>query len=303
MRAGGMGLALLAALASIGCGGSDAASDSANLSAKEAEIEATVDLDVLEASGLGMRTVDGSLQLLSVGDDSTDLALADDPDGFDALDISDVADGSDWEAVAGDDDGLVVILREFPPALLVLDADLSTLLVEVALDASAYPDLDWDEDSNVLAEGLVLMANGHVLVAKELDPPALIEFGPADESPSGFATGDAASSFPVPTADTFEALHVWPLSSSAASTAPDISDLAVSPTGELHLLSDEGRLIALVESNLGPTEDHAKLTRTWKLPKKAKHPEGLLFLPDETPLVAIDSTSKKKNGFVLEPLD
>ena len=62
-------------------------------------------------------------------------------------------------------------------------------------------------------------------------------------------------------------------------------------------------LIALVEYNLGPTEDHAKLTRTWKLPKKAKHPEGLLFLPDATPLVAIDSTSKKKNGFVLSPLD
>ncbi|MEJ7732186.1 MAG: CotH kinase family protein [Polyangiaceae bacterium] len=130
-----------------------------------------------------------------------------------------------------------------------------------------------------------------------------IELGPADESPSGFETGDAATSFPVPTADTFEALHVWSLSSSAASKAPDISDLAVSPTGELHLLSDEGRLIALVESNLGPTEDHAKLTRTWKLPKKAKHPEGLVFLPDETPVIAIDSTSKKKNGFVLAPLD
>lgn len=303
MRAGGTTFVFaLAALAVAGCGADGAASESADLSAKTAEVEATVDLEVVEASGLGLRAVDGQVQLLAVGDDSADLAVADDADAFATIDLSDVVEGSQWEAVAGDDGGTVVILRESPPALLVLDAELE-LVAEVALDASNEPGLDWDDDSNALAEGLVLLANGHVLVAKESDPPALVELGPAGDVASGFSAGDAASAFPMPSASTFEALHVWPLSSSAESFAPDVSDLAVSPAGDLYLLTDEGRGIGRVEANLGADEDHAKLTKSWKLPKKVKKPEGLVFLPDGTAVVAIDSSSANKNGFVLAPLD
>jgi hypothetical protein len=310
------GSALLALLGLTACGGGDAAgSDSSDLKARDAHIESTVDLDVLEASGLGRRLLDnGDIELLAIGDSAATLAISDDAEAesFAALDLEDVVgdaggEGSQWEAVASDGTGRVFLLRERPAALLVLDADLGTLLTEIALDASNDPDVgeDWRDDSNSLAEGLILLQNGHILVAKEKDPPALIELGPEGDAPQGFGPGEAATdtTFPLSSSATFIALHSWPLSSSAKKAAPDISDLATDPDGALYLLSDEGRLIARLEASLGPDEAHAKLATTWKLPKKAKKAEGLVFLPDHAALVAIDTDDTHDNGYVLSPLD
>ena len=150
---------------------------------------------------------------------------------------------------------------------------------------------------------MVLLKNGHILLLKEKDPPALIEFGPEDDEPSGYKPGDASTTtaFPLPDEEEtkFVDLAVWRIGDKSAPLAGDLSDVAVGPKGVLYVLSDEGRLIAQLESTLRTEEEAFRFKSVWKLPKVIDKPEGLTFRPDGRALVAIDSTSTKDNLFVL----
>jgi hypothetical protein len=91
-------------------------------------------------------------------------------------------------ATEGKNVGRVLLLQEGPSRVLVLSAGLARVeaVVELAV-ASGQPGFgrEWADDDNARGEGLLLMARGHMLVAKQKDPVCLIEFGPAGDAPLG----------------------------------------------------------------------------------------------------------------------
>jgi hypothetical protein len=87
----------------------------------------------------------------------------------------------------------VLLLQEGPSRVLVLSAGLARVeaVVELAV-APGQPGFgrEWGADDNARGEGLLLMARGHMLVAKQKDPVCLIEFGPAGDAPARGQLGD-----------------------------------------------------------------------------------------------------------------
>jgi hypothetical protein len=50
---------------------------------------------------------------------------------------------------------------------------------------------EWHADDNARGEGLLMLRNGHLLVAKQREKPRPIEFGPPDHESRGFRPGHA----------------------------------------------------------------------------------------------------------------
>lgn len=286
-------------------------------------VKDTADVDLLEISGLGQRhrPAGTGLQVLAVGDEDFTVMIADleagvTPRRFERLRLENVlaegdpAAGSQWEAADGDASGRVFILQEDPAVVFVLNPQMDDLVsrIELVSTTPAGEDFGLGSSPNSQGEGLVLLRNGHVLIAKEKDPPVLMEYGPSDERPEGltpdllFATSDE---FPLPTdpRSKFSLLTVWRLSGSAGDEISDISDIAVGPDEGLYLLSDESRCIAQLERTLDPEQEHLQVASLWDLPSELEQPEGLVVTEDRAPLVAIDSSKRTRNLFVLSPLD
>ncbi|MDQ3784063.1 MAG: SdiA-regulated domain-containing protein [Actinomycetota bacterium] len=286
-------------------------------------VKDTADVDLLEISGLGQRHhPDGrGLQVLAVGDDEFTVLIADletgvTPRHFDRLRLKDVlaegepTQGSQWEAADGDVSGRVFVLQEEPAVVFVLNPGMDELVSRITL-ANRTPegeDFGLGTSPNSQGEGLVLLRNGHILIAKEKDPPVLMEYGPSQERPEGltpdllFATSDE---FPLPQElrTEFNLLTIWRLSSSAGDAIKDISDIAVGPDEGLYLLSDESACIAQIERTLDPAQEHLEVASLWNLPSELEQPEGLVVTGDRTPLVAIDSGERTRNLFVLSSLE
>lgn len=291
--------------------------------AQQLTVTDTADVDLLEISGLGQRHhPDGrGLQVLAVGDDEFTVLIADleagvTPRHFDRLRLEDVlaegepTHGSQWEAADGDASGRVFVLQEDPAVVFVLNPGMDDLVSRITL-ANTTPegdDLGLGASPNSQGEGLVLLRNGHILIAKEKDPPVLMEYGPSEERPQGltpdllFATSDE---FPLPRElrTEFSLLTIWRLSSSAGDVIKDISDIAVGPDEGLYLLSDESACIAQLERTLDPAQEHLEVASLWNLPSDLEQPEGLVVTEDRTPLVAIDTGERNKNLFVLSSLE
>jgi hypothetical protein len=87
---------------------------------------------------------------------------------------------SGFEGVACDGAGRVLVLQECTSRVPVLAAGFASLeaVVELAV-APGQPGFgrEWADDENACGEGLLLMARGHLLVAKQKAPVCLIEFG------------------------------------------------------------------------------------------------------------------------------
>jgi uncharacterized protein YjiK len=285
-------------------------------------IRALASLPLKEISGLGQRRLsdDDVAQVLAVGDEEFTVLAGDvteDPTdlSFDSYKLHDVMRegdpeaGSQWEAADGDQTGRVFVLQESPGKVFVIDRGFEKLLttIDLSLDSDAGRGLEWTDEPNAQGEGLVLLSNGHILIAKEKDPPLLMEFGPSEADPSGsepelvFLTD---REFPLPDEGRIEyvLLKVWELDAEAGDAIGDISDVAVGPDRRLYLLSDESRCIARLEAVLTPGEHRLSAVKLWRLPEEVKQPEGLILLEDLSPVVAIDRSEKDDNLFVLDPL-
>jgi uncharacterized protein YjiK len=283
-------------------------------------IRAVLDAPLREISGLGRRphSPEGQSQVLAVGDEDFTLAVATvDDDGavgeFRRHGLGDVLQGSgasgtsEWEAADGDRSGRVFILQESPGVVFIFSPELDRLLHRVDLSVEDSDVVDWDRLPNSQGEGLVLLAPGHFLIAKEKDPPLLLEFGPRGDSARGVDSGSlllGQQEFPLPSIERAEhvLLTIWELDDDAASQISDISDVAVGPDERLYLLSDESRCIARLESSVSPGQRRLGVTGMWRLPEDLEQPEGLVLLDDMTPVVAIDTQDPAANIFVLDPL-
>jgi hypothetical protein len=273
---------------------------------KKPAIRAAKKLGLGEVSGIAMLPDGG---FIAVGDHDSVVLLGtlrpNGPSEAASIKVARAGGGpSQWEGVAVDGQGTAFVLREFPARILVLSPDLRAVVGAIDLDFSS---VEGGRTPNSLAEGLVLLRNGHVLIAKEKDPPLLIEFGPPGTQAIGFTPesmlgpGEPMMT-PAPGGTVvLVPLKTWSLNAEADAVLKDMAELAVGPDG-LFVLSEEARVIGRFEGKLRPDEGKAALRRFWKLPGDIEHPEGLAFAGDAV-LVGDDGKANSSRIFVLDPLE
>jgi sugar lactone lactonase YvrE len=283
------------------------------------QMRAAWELPVLEASALCM-TQDGggTARLLAVDDERYELATAEIADGDlgpgaktsvrTAVPDAD-SRSSEFEGVAVDGDSCVFVVQEGADRILVLDPELQSVTRVIAL--SVPPDQpefgeEWESDPNARAEGLLLLDNGHILIAKQRKEPRLIEFGPPGSAAEGFARGGALApgdAFPLEGDGdvTFEVLASWLVDPKAG--IKSVNDLACDEDGRLYVVSSKSRVLARVDGDLAPEGGLARLT-PWKLPGDLfetddDKAEGLVFTPQLGWLVALDLDRAAPNVYAI----
>jgi hypothetical protein len=284
----------------------------------------TEDIPLLEVSGLCFRRGPrGIRQVVAIGDSSAVGAwatVADEPGhslcwktanlrGFQGSRLP--SKDSQIEAVCADGAGRVLLLQETPPRVELVSPRDCRVIASIDLQVPNKHPLakPWHDENGSRGEGAVLLANGHLLVAKEKDPAALLEFGPAGATACGFRAGRGrggraladGARWPVARGvDSFELLAAWLPHREFQRACRDFSDLEIGPDGRLYLLSDKSATIARV-SDLDPAAGKARVERVWELPPLKGKPEGLAFTRGGHALVALDRRKPRRNLVMLEP--
>ena len=266
------------------------------------------DVPLREVSGLVVRGSD----LLAVGDhdpvvfsaplqpwplqwQGIDLANLELPDG-----------GTQFEAIQPTSTHTVLVLQEQPARVLHIDLSVPALIGTLVLDVPEGHRLRqaWLGDRSSRGESLVLADRGHLLVVKEKDPSAILEFGPVGDDPVGWRRGGPTIA-PSPGDATLTVLATWWLAEELAKRLPDISDATVGPDGRLYLLSDQGSAIARLPDSLDPPGGEVEAAAIWLIAGSPENAEGLVILDDGTVLVGLDTKSPRRNLLRLNslPLD
>jgi hypothetical protein len=279
----------------------------------------TEDVPLQEVSGVCLRReARGDMALVAFGDRTSIAAwveLPSDDHGayvWQTVDMADVEgsliprDDPQVEAVCADGLGRILILQESPPRVELLDWGAHRVVTRIALDIPpGHPLHDsWVDAESSQGEGAAFMRNGHLLIAKEKDPAAFIEFGPEGDEPTGFDTeSPLAGGAPWPTDPgdrVFVPLATWTPSAELAEACADFSDLEVGPDRRLYLLSDKSQSLARV-GVLAVGDDCAEADEVWQLPTLDGKPEGLALTRNGRAIVALDTKKAKENLVLLEP--
>jgi hypothetical protein len=278
----------------------------------------TIDLPVVEASGVTVRHTEQGSVVLVVGDRTAEVGACvigdgGELDGWTVLDLAELPGwplppgDSQFEAIAADGGSLVALMCEDPPLVLVADTVTRELIAEIRLTAPSGSLLDgqWD-DASSRGEGLVFLRGGRLLVAQEKRPRALIEFGPVGADPQGLSSDDflgpgeswEAASGRVE----FVPLSVWKLKGKAEKALGDLSAIGTDSQGNLWLLSDKSQRVGRLDLDgpLSPDDDEIRdLDEIWDLPDGAVKPEGIAALGDGRVVVALDTGSTAGNGMIV----
>jgi hypothetical protein len=282
-------------------------------------IKRIVDVPLEEVSGVCLRRGrDGEMALVAIGDRTATAAWVALPaDDMAELDwaTADVArlDGSrlpesdpQIEAVCADGLGRVLLLQEAPPRVELIDPVERQVVASVELDIPGDGELAkaWADPDGSRGEGAAFLPGGHLLIAKEKDPAALIEFGPAGDAPLGLLQGGAlprGAGWEVTEGDHhYVALAVWRPDKALEKACEDFSDLEVGPDGRLYLLSDKSASIARLD-DLRADGGAATALTVWELPDLDGKPEGLAFTANGRAIVALDTRKARHNLVLLEP--
>ena len=279
----------------------------------------TADVPLREVSGICLRRdAGGVMALLAIGDRAAVAAWVEiprDPDG--ALSWQTVRlgglegtripeDDPQIEAVCADGAGRVLLLQESPARAELVDPAARRVVASIALEVPPGHPLAraWADPAGSRGEGAVFLANGHVIVAKEKDPPALIEFGPAGDRAGGFKVGAAlvgGAAWPVAPGDhVFVPLATWRPDKALGDACADLSDLEVGPDHRLYVLSDRSAVVARV-ADLDPADGSARADAGWSLGRLDGKPEGLAFTAAGAAIVALDTRKARHNIVLLEP--
>ncbi|NUO51184.1 MAG: hypothetical protein HOV80_20185 [Polyangiaceae bacterium] len=263
-----------------------------------------VELD--EMSGLAVREGDEGPEVLAIGDSSYNLAIAPvaRPDakklGKPYAKLGKLLGekgASQWEAVTTDGAGNVYILEETPGGVLGFPQSLDSFLGRIDLevdDDSLVP--GWGKQKNSRGEGLILLENGRILVAKEKGPPMLVEFAPQGAEAAGVSAdllNPKVFSFHAGT--TFYACASWSLEG----VVEDVSDISSTRDGRLFAISDKSREILRIDLPLVPGEPLRVVDRRL-LPSVVNKAEGLIILPDGRAVVGSDEAQGEENLFIVE---
>ncbi len=224
--------------------------------------------------------------------------------------------GSQWEAIYADNRGRIYISNEEAATIEVFDFKHRQMLGQIELafkpDDEQFSELKkaWDQDPGSRIEGFSILPNGHILAVKEKNPPALIEFVPQGQSAQGvsasslkaFSQEEQPSKFfswpGVPEKKlTYYARKVWRPSSEFHEDL-DLSEIAITPDGQMALLSDRMRAVYFIGDTLTLTETTFKRRKTVSLPLEMEKPEGLAFIGLDRALIAIDLKEIKANLYL-----
>jgi hypothetical protein len=285
-------------------------------------------IPLAEVSGLALgRDRDGRATVVAIGDRSATIAWAEVGGGVEDLTWQTLSlsqaqgtriPGTDpqLEAVAVDGALGILLVQESPCRAEYIDARERRVLAHITLDipddrGSQELRRSWRDPDGSHAEGVVLLSDGHLLIVKEKDPSALLEFGPAGDRARGFGQdtwlaagqpwwqgGSTASAQEV----SLVLLAAWEPTAEMLAACPDLSDATVGPAGNLVLLSDQGRCIAVVPAGVPAPDAFAgsfEAIAVWRLSGIGDKPEGIVMLPTLDVLVACDRRKPKKNLFVI----
>jgi hypothetical protein len=285
----------------------------------ELSVLRTEDVPLQEVSGVCLRReTGGDMALVAFGDRSSLAAWVELPADdrgvytWNTVDLADVEgsqiprDDPQVEAVCADGAGRILILQESPPRVELLDWAGHRVVTRIALEIPAGHALhqSWVDSEGSQGEGAAFMQNGHLLIAKEKDPAAFIEFGPEGEAASGFGPEsalEAGQRWPTDEGDhVFVPLAVWMPSVKLQANCEDFSDLEVGPDRRLYLLSDRSQSIARV-GELVADDGVARADEVWPLPTLDGKPEGLALTRNGRAIVALDTKQAKENLVLLEP--
>jgi hypothetical protein len=278
-----------------------------------------VDVPLHEVSGICVRrSRTGRMSLIAVGDRVSKIAwfsLPRSDEGRIDWHTSDIAklsgsmlpeDDPQIEAVCADGLGRILLLQETPPRVEFIDPKASKVIasIDLAVEGPGEIARAWSDPKGSRGEGIVLLPGGHLLVAKEKKPAALIEFGPADARSRGLLRGGAlADGERWPTqkgCHRFVALAIWLPDKTLAKTCADFSDLEIGPDGCLYLLSDKSSAIARLD-DLPAGGGTAALLDAWRLGDLDGKPEGLAFTAQGHAVVGLDTRKPRRNLVLLEP--
>ena len=163
---------------------------------------------------------------------------------------------------------------------------------------------EWNDPagSNSRGEGILLLRDGHVLVAKQRESTWLIELGPAGEPATGFTGASAlrlGETFPLGAGTTeMRALTAWLVDDPAIKS---LNDLAVDEDGNLYVISAKSRRLARIENDLDPGGGTVRLA-VHDLPAELfltedDKAEGLVYSPQLGWLVGLDLDRDGENVF------
>jgi hypothetical protein len=210
------------------------------------------------------------------------------------------------EAVCADGLGRVLLLQESPPRVELIDPQALEVVASIDLEVEGDGEIAraWSDPKGSRGEGMVLLPGGHLLVAKEKKPAALIEFGPPHSESRGLVRGGALADgerWPIKRGRRrFVALASWLPDKTLAKTCADFSDLEIGPDGCLYLLSDKSSTIARLD-DLPPGGGAAALLSAWRLGDLDGKPEGLAFTAQGRAIVGLDTRKPRRNLVLLEP--
>jgi len=278
-----------------------------------------LDVPVPEASGVAVRRRAGQTRVLVVGDRTAEVAAATytPAEGIGPWEVLDLAALPDWplergtpsqfEGITADGGSQVALLREDPAVVLVADTSRRVLRAVIDLVAPPWSALAgrWD-DASSRGEGLVLLRDGRLLVAKEKRPRALVEFGPPGTAPRGLSREDFLAPdepWQVPLGHvTYHALAVWPLRGAAKQALGDISAVSVGPDRALWLLSDKSEAVARLVLEAGLPRGGGgidSLDGVYRLPKGVTKPEGIAAVETGRALVVLDTDEPRGNAMLV----
>ena len=199
-----------------------------------------------------------------------------------------------------------MLLQETPPRVELIDPKALKVVasIDLAVEGRSEIALAWSDPKGSRGEGVVLLAGGHLLVAKEKKPAAFIEFGPPHSRSRGLARGGALADgerWPIKKGHhRFVALAIWLPDKTLAKTCADFSDLEIGPDGYLYLLSDKSATIARLD-DLPADGGTAALLDAWRLGDLDGKPEGLAFTAQGRAIVGLDTRKPRRNLVLLEP--
>jgi hypothetical protein len=278
-----------------------------------------VDVPLEEVSGIcSHRGKNGRMHLIAVGDRLAKIAWFSPPRTNEAqIDWHtrkiDELSGSmlpkhdpQIEAVCADGIGRIVLLQETPLRVELIDPKASRVVASIDLAVERHGEIAraWSDPDGSRGEGMMLLPAGHLLVAKEKKPAALIEFGPSGSRSRGLMRGGALADgerWPIKKGHhRFAALAIWRPDKKLAKTCAGFSDLAIGPDGCLYLLSDKSFTIARLD-DLPEGGRGAALLDAWRLRDLDGKPEGLAFTAQGQAIVGLDTRKARRNLVLLEP--
>src|SRR5215472_2497436 len=134
------------------------------------------------------------------------------------------------EGVCADGGGRILLLQETPASVELIDPEALEAIASIDLVVEGRGKIAraWSDPKGSRGEGVVLLPGGHLLVAKEKKPAALIEFGPPSSQSQGLvrsgARADGARWLTNKGHNRFVALAIWRPDRTLAKTCADLSD-------------------------------------------------------------------------------